>query len=763
MASSDDEMPTLPALSAPPDDPELHGVVNDFVDYTEYFPSDMIRSLTLIRNLDERYTDATQQVHEYALQLGKPAADAAELRKKMSKALQQATIYREAACAEANRLAESADRNGKRLGLIWRKLQALPLPPSRDPTPPPVSPQATRLKKGGLSEMEKTPKLKLHVSGHGQKSLKHRRVLVPGEVLPPPSASDGAYTQTEDSSADEVDDSGLIEIIERRGRKEKPVKVPKTPKALKSHKTPKPLKIRAPGQMGTNVHSQVAGISTSNALAMLTPPPNDAKPGSKYMPWFKLTEWEMANLRKSMKKNAVWTPSDTMIRRHLKEHKRGPEFYEKAKAEAEDNGEELLDEDPIHPDRSALGPGEVAPDLPSGQAQALENRGMRLNVAKKEKAQKRKEEAEKEAAEAAAALEAVETAKKPKKEKVAKRGQTTRSSTKKHPLQNATRDLDKLDLSFKDLFTTTTTTLQESITITVPGSGSGKKLPRSAAKKRKRETDNEVAPAAESSAPKEHAPKKLKINPPTLAPKPSGKQKEPASPAKTTTVTTTTTVPLAPAGASPGKSSSKKQSEAGPAAPPPDYKTNAPTPTAAQSRPRRVSGGVRATVEASAESSLNTASKEVKIADDIKPRETRPRSRGSTALTGKAQSLEPPPSKPVLRELRRASVIEHPASDSAAVAAAIAAPRATRANRRPAPGFVTDEADGKGKVSVGKRKAAPKRSGGVGVKKDEVEEENVDPNEERYCICGDVSWGTMVACENGEVCSFLFLFFPTGT
>jgi hypothetical protein len=144
MASSDEEKPDphLSAhisLSAPPDDPELHNVVTDFVDYTEYFPSDMIRSLTLIRNLDERYTDATQQVHEYALQLGKPATDAAELKRKMSKALQQATIYREAACAEANRLAESAERNRKRLGLIRKKLQALPLPPSRDPTPPPVS------------------------------------------------------------------------------------------------------------------------------------------------------------------------------------------------------------------------------------------------------------------------------------------------------------------------------------------------------------------------------------------------------------------------------------------------------------------------------------------------------------------------------------------------------------------------------------------------------------------------------------------------
>jgi hypothetical protein len=132
-------------------------------------------------------------------------------------------------------------------------------------------------------------------------------------------------------------------------------------------------------------------------------------------------------------------------------------------------------------------------------------------------------------------------------------------------------------------------------------------------------------------------------------------------------------------------------------------------------------------------------------------------------MTGKAASAEPP-SKPLreLREKRRASLVEaHAASDSAtdAAAAAVTAPRTTRANRRPAPGFVTDEADGKGKVSVGKRKAAPKK--GAKDKKDGVQEaENaddaVDPDEPRYCICGDVSWGTMVACENGEVSSCYF-------
>ena len=33
-------------------------------------------------------------------------------------------------------------------------------------------------------------------------------------------------------------------------------------------------------------------------------------------------------------------------------------------------------------------------------------------------------------------------------------------------------------------------------------------------------------------------------------------------------------------------------------------------------------------------------------------------------------------------------------------------------------------------------------------------QEIVDPDEERYCICGDVSWGEMICCELDEkVCS----------
>ena len=84
------------------------------------------------------------------------------------------------------------------------------------------------------------------------------------------------------------------------------------------------------------------------------------------------------------------------------------------------------------------------------------------------------------------------------------------------------------------------------------------------------------------------------------------------------------------------------------------------------------------------------------------------------------------------------------------------APRDLRRSKRPAPGPVQSESGGT-TVSVGRRKAAPRKSkkekvAEAGAQKEEEDPvEDIDPDEPRYCICGDVSWGTMVACENEDV------------
>ena len=135
----------------PVPNPDAQTTVNDFLDYTEFFPSDLVRSLTLIGDLDSNYRDAVQQVHDLTALYGKLPTIAADerpdpvaLRKQIAQHLQKAINQREYAYAEASRLHEVAVRHWQRSTIIKRKLQAQPEPPSRDPTPPPVSPTAQR-------------------------------------------------------------------------------------------------------------------------------------------------------------------------------------------------------------------------------------------------------------------------------------------------------------------------------------------------------------------------------------------------------------------------------------------------------------------------------------------------------------------------------------------------------------------------------------------------------------------------------------------
>ncbi|CAG8408186.1 unnamed protein product [Penicillium salamii] len=122
--------------------------------------------------------------------------------------------------------------------------------------------------------------------------------------------------------------------------------------------------------------SSGAAQSTAQALAQLKPPPTDAKLGSEDLPWLRLTEWEMTRLRKKMKKNAVWQPSEVMIHRELALANRGWEAYRAAKIVAEETGTEFIDCDKIEQTR----PSQTAKDL---EETKLSNRGMKLNEAKK--------------------------------------------------------------------------------------------------------------------------------------------------------------------------------------------------------------------------------------------------------------------------------------------------------------------------------------------------------------------------------------------
>lgn len=338
-------------------DPEAQAVVTDFLDYTEFFPSDLFRSLSLIAKLDQAYQDDTQKVHDLATVYSKlptlaqdQRPDVSQIREDISRNLDHALRCRESTYAESSRLCDVADSLHHRLVGIKAKLEAMPKPPSREPTPPPVTPSRTR-----KTEAERTTRLKLftdpdkHTRHRPPGSGRQRRkpvYIVPGDVLPPMESfsdlsSDSEPEQPPQRSPARPRPSPIKLAHEKQNLS---IRLPKQKSA--TPRPPKIPKIRPPGVMGTNVHSQVAGISVSNAMAALTPPPENPPLGGEWAPWFDLTDWELHLIRRRMKKNANWQPSEVMIRKELDARGRGKEKYEKAKAEADAKGEQLLIERP---------------------------------------------------------------------------------------------------------------------------------------------------------------------------------------------------------------------------------------------------------------------------------------------------------------------------------------------------------------------------------------------------------------------------------
>lgn len=684
--------------------PDAQATITDFIDYTEYLPSDLERALTLIRKLDQTYDTSTASLHKLLkgyceLPRGddKQASvlEAEALRAKISNRLDLALHVREAAFIEAARLQDDMQRHRLRLTSIHTKLLALPKPPSRDPTPQPAaSPQLARRELGEAHRQ----KLKIDGARTFMKKYGGRptpRVIVPGEVLPPrnpdsPTASMYDDFTSSDSSNDEEDDEMPSRPL---GRPRKLFKTPKTPKMRipKTHKEKKERPPRPPrphGVMGTNVHSAVAGISTSNALMLLDPPPLDASLGSEHAPWMRLTEWEMAKLRKRMKKNAIWAPSDTMIRRELADAGRGPDAYHSAKTYSENTGEEFVDFDDLanREISKPLLPGEIPLDSVKNK---LFNKGMSLNVQKKKKRD----------------LEALQA---------------------KTETEQANASLSHLGTKMSTLFSKPIEALCDGIVFQ--------------SKKRKRDAEGDESATEESKA---NAQLHSEI---ILASKPGRKWGRKANTAVTETsgniTTTTTTIPL-----SEGPSSARNSTNSQPSSP---------------MGIRKAKGN---------HASIKDSDNPTTVATVV------------SSLSGSRQSSHRASTAPETGSgrdhLRRKSGTPAPqALTSASISASTnnTTLNSRLRNRRQAPGPVTNLPDGGAAVSIGKRKNAPRKKGGGAASKKEhqqqqhqqqvmkldetliaTDEEPIDPNEETYCVCGGVSFGTMIMCENPDV-SFLVPF-----
>jgi hypothetical protein len=662
----------------PPTDPDIQATLSDFLTYTEHFPSHLTRALALIEQQTVKAERKIASIHQdttsYALLPTLPEdtrPNPVDLRKNISYALEEAETACRMRVEEATRLEQMAKREASRLDIVVEKLKAQPLPPSRDPTPASdeqpalTSPNLKResrlsLRGDEIKVADKTNKRLL--TDKAASKLRGRKVMVPGEVLPPPDPNAPIETMSDWTSprvSPPVEEPPPARTLKAPTTPRPRSRTPKLPKQekekdkdkeSKSPLTPKRAP-RPPGQPGTNAHSALAGISTSNALLALKPPPDDAVNGSVWMPWMRLTEWEMAKLRKRMKKNAIWVPSLTMVRRELKALGRGVAGRDAAKTAAQAGGPPFVDEtcesDPTKIEVTgddqaiitAMLGNQIYEDQDEDADAELVNRGMRLNEAKKLKRVRMLEE-QKEAA-----------------------AQLAREQGTEAPTEDAKAPVD--------------------------------------GKKRKRESTPAVPaldPSTQTPDPLSKpgpAPKKLKI---AMPPAP--------------VVSTGSQVPLAPEGPS-----------------------DSPRPL-----------------------TLTQARRAARAATPTLPK------RPTLILkASKAVSEEPPNRR---TSLRRGSMGEDETPGSPRGSAA---PRsATRRSRRPVPGVITGGDNESAKVGVSRRKSAPKKKAASSSKPHtpttttagmatlslagQVDEEEPDPSEPRYCVCDDISWGTMIACDNEASC-----------
>ncbi|KAI5793921.1 hypothetical protein DFH27DRAFT_148493 [Peziza echinospora] len=345
MSDAETMINVVPPLPSP--DPDAEATVLDFLDYTEHLHCDLARSLRLIGTLDNDYQRYTTTLNSLAITYGdlrrdtsQPQAngggtqpldssainlEALKLRVGMARKLKGALRARDEAATEATRLFENVDRHYNKLSGTLSKLQQIPLP-DREPTPKPVP------------EGEGPPRITLRVAdrhGHhpsrtpfGSAATRRRRLGQPGSHRR--RVFSGGHGREDDW--EDLPDGDK----KRRGRRPG------------VGFQPKPL-----------------------------PPPPMTETGEpidpKDMPWNRLLPHELARLRKRMKKNTQWTPSTTMILRELESLGRGIANKEKYMHQIEsDNFPHCSPED-----------GGIGSLATESNLFTTENRGMKLNAAKR--------------------------------------------------------------------------------------------------------------------------------------------------------------------------------------------------------------------------------------------------------------------------------------------------------------------------------------------------------------------------------------------
>ncbi|KAJ2973787.1 hypothetical protein NUW58_g8850 [Xylaria curta] len=347
-------------------DPDASATVTDFLDFTEHLPSDITRSLTLIAQLDNSYIESSAAVNELTTTWGKlptlhpnERVDPVKLRAAISDKLNHALSCRTYAHAEACRMQDIVSRHYNRIQTILSKLHTM-----HDNFPTVEEQEQKSPVQSRSPQMTRGPKITLRLDSNGEK-MRPRRIIVPGEVLGPHEIDFNVYSDSSDDSSEE----------------EISVSPPRRP-IIEGPRIKLTSAAKWPQDNGP------PPISTSTALAKLKPPPENAVPGSADAPWLQLTQYELAKLRKRMKKNSQWIPSDTMIARELRNLGRGVEAFKEAQKQAEEEGrpfEPTLPAPVVDAESGIQHPpeGAISADALTADEVQLSNRGMKLNEAKK--------------------------------------------------------------------------------------------------------------------------------------------------------------------------------------------------------------------------------------------------------------------------------------------------------------------------------------------------------------------------------------------
>ncbi|THZ09641.1 hypothetical protein D6C95_01130 [Aureobasidium pullulans] len=797
-------------------DPDLAATLSDFLTYTEHLPSSVARSLFLIKTLNHQAYKLQLKIHdllsEYAC-LPQTTTHTPEysagLRKDISYAYESLEKCKRMSAAEAIRLEETVIKDGARLELVQKKLKALPMPPERDATPDPAltSPQ---LRRNAQAQQQADKRTAQHRTGTAPR-VRAQKIMVPGEVLPPPNP-DSPPPSDFSPSPSPPPRSPNHDKSRNKPTTGRPPKTPKLPKPATEPKetTQKTPRVRVPGSSGTNAHSAVAGISTSNALMALTAPPPDVAKGSKWLPWKRLTEYEMATLRKRMKKNAIWLPSPAMRNRELKNLGRGVTAMEEAKAEAEASGKEFIDEfdpatwtDPtcihITDAQQAETAKMLGPELPDdNEDAALINRGMRLNEAKKLKRERLKEEE----------AEALKLGLQPpteqnKEKKTPQKSQTAQPKPKSRPQaqpQSSKPAEPPVEPPVEPPQAQPEVPAEEPELIQAPivQQSAPTPEPKSKPEPKPKKQAKPKAAAVPESVPLEETPVvEAPAQPDPVTETPvhhTVKNVEPVTAAEPVTTRKRKRDATTPAAALPSKEPAVESPDVlslprpGPqpkklklsaGAPPPSDKPTITISTRAIAAAKDVSSpanvstpsvdGPRISARQQTQRSQRSSAQPEPPAGPSEAaaqtpaantRATRPTTITIKRSATKAASAEPAVKRQSLRRDSNAS-LPGAANNKPQSPVHIQPPGAAdtkvskRATRKKVPQGVLQAEENGTKVIVGKPKGASKKKKAQQPKEAKgeaatpvVEEEYIDPDEPRYCICGDVSHGTMIACDN---------------